>query len=896
MSFGAGLYGFRTLPCIDQQNWWSDIYRTLQLFFVETNLPDGAKEELPLALQLGRFGALVTAVWAILIALFPQVRAFIARQIRGRSQSCALVLGYGPVGQAIAAGLAGRRHGIGYVTAVHAGITPDMAARAKRDRVLLIEGNPSDAQVLHLVQTRKAKRVYITGADDLIAIDRAVAVREHVGAADCDMRVVLGDAAIGNQIAEAASAGFLGAVGVRWYSMVDETARLLQAEARFDRTAVETGAKRVHLVIVGAGRQGEAIAVETLLTNWRKSLLPPRITFLDRDPSQIEARMRQRMPAWFEKPEGAALPENARAILEFRECTAELMNFDTDPCLKDLKAGVTGWVFSTGSDALNLRAGTLVHRAIFMGMIDPAPLHIRIPTGYAQEPDDLVAHPLSLAKTFGSIDRVVSLSPLLQEDPDEAPKRLHAAYAKASVEMGLVGGAQVETWEHLSKTKRESNRTLYRTIAIKIEDFGSDAGVGPGASVMADPQLANRLKRVDEMLDYGQIAPGPPNPAWAKAGAEVSGDDLEMFAQLRDAAITEHNRWINDRALAQFRPTAAPDPALRDDLRRYHDNMFDWYALSRGDVRRFDVVLLRALLGSGDSPSKTDGLPAIRRIRTRSIVVPIGLDGTVGRAEVYANGAPEGVDVTELRVYLSSARDPQEPQGLVEPVAQQVLAHLDAQKQVLPRRLTFVFDRPPGERMLMLANTLCEVLQDRFGARMAFDALWHWRAGAQTAIGVIGHRDLTGFGPKNRVCAKLRQTFVTAMIEDRAQRLVCGYAEGADQCAVAAWNSLGLPRPRLLFPYEEPDKAGAPVFLTDAPEHAGAAQRHAVAELRQVGQACLPPDGIGHERQAKGIIDSCDILIAVADMEREALPGGTVDTIRKAEKAGVEMRIIPPQD
>ena len=299
-SFALGTYGFwemlppprsllETLP--------DAAYRALQMFFMNFEDPREAGGPVGPALQAARFGAFVTTVWVILQAFFPQAWQTARRWCRRRGRHCALILGYGPIGQAIAAGLRQPGNGIRRITAVEPLVTPELAARAAADGVLLLEADPSDPRLLDRAYARRAERIYVSDRDDLRAIDTAVAVQAHVARPGRDIRVVLNDSAVAGQMAEAAGAGFLGAPGLSWFSLADETARRLMAEARFDRVAVETGAARLHLVILGCGSQGEAIAVETLLTGWRTALGPPRITFLDCDVAAIEARMRRRMPA-----------------------------------------------------------------------------------------------------------------------------------------------------------------------------------------------------------------------------------------------------------------------------------------------------------------------------------------------------------------------------------------------------------------------------------------------------------------------------------------------------------------------------------------------------------------------------------------------------------------------
>ena len=709
-SFVSGVIGFGSHYC--EVTWTSFlnadvIYRSIQLFFLEFKMPPDAgctRADPGPFLQVARFGAFFTTIWAIISAFFPAVSRNIRRLLRVRGTSCAVILGYGPVGQAMGAALWQRDCGIRRVTAVHPAVTPELSARARADGVLLIEGDPSDPLILKRVYVQKAERIYISDPDDLRAIDTAVAVRQHFPNPEMDIRVVLNDSTLGSQIAEAASAGFLGAPNVRWFSVADETARLLIADARFDRFALESGSSRMHLVIVGCGSQGEAVAVEALLTSWRTGLGPPKITFLDRDVASIEARMRRRMPAWFGHPEAAALYPAVRPDLEFLDCDAETVDFARDACFDGLRERVSGWVFATGDDALNLRASIVLHRAIMARQIDPAPVYIRILTGHLEDAPDLSANPLGLADIFGSTDNAIARSPILAEDPDAVPRTLHAAYRTAEQEMF---GRVSEDWASLPETKREANRALFRHAVMKIEDFGAVAAMRHDGVPVTHPSIAGTLRRVDESLAYDRIDRGLDVAAWLKEGATLGEGDAATAILIRDAAICEHNRWTMERALSQFVPTTRPDRALRDDARRRHNNMHDWFDLGDSEIRRYDVVMLRALLSQRIEPKQVPH----KKVRARELFLAI--DGGEGRcsAHVLESGDAPAGDVSELHVHVNARAEPRKPEDLLSSVMTCLSPHIDQRRRQPPARIRFDFPSQPGERVLTLANLVADELR-----------------------------------------------------------------------------------------------------------------------------------------------------------------------------------------
>lgn len=891
VSFVLGTWGFwQVLPCT-WSGFFDAAYRSLQMFFLNFEHPEPVPNEIDPVLQVARFCAFVTAIGAILRAFFPQVRQNALRWMRRINPSCALILGYGPLGQAIGAAARQEGTGIRMVTAVHPAVTLDLAARARKDGVLLVEGDPSDPRTLGRVFAQKAKRIYVSDTDDLRAIDTVVAVRQYVAAKGADIRVVLNDSDIANQMAEAVDAGFLGAPDVRWFSVADETAQQLIAEARFDRVAVETSSPRMHVVIVGGGSQGEAIAVEALLTGWRTGLEPPRITFIDRNKDVVEARMRRRMPAFFPASDGSELYSAARVQLEFLFGDAETLEFARNNGIDTLRSGVSGWVFATGDDGLNLRASLGLHRAIVSRRIDPAPIYVRISSGHTDEAPQMQIRPLSMARTFGAIDDVIFRSHLLADDPDALPRHLHDAYANASKEMGLDDRPQ--TWDSLPETKRNANRALFRHARMKLEDLEIQTDSASRQLPSVDRQLGLQLARIDDALDYAKIDPDRPPEDWLKAGFVLEDGDAETARTLLTAALCEHNRWIAARAIEQFVPTKRPERSLRDEERREHDNMHDWFSIKSPMIRRFDVVMLRALMTKNPTHS-FEGKPA----QTRTVFLPVLLDGTAGDPVVLGSDAHVGEGVTELRLHLRIATQRAEPLKLVPALMERLAPYLSATRPTQFRRLRFDFASPPGEQTLILANALAEAVRRKHGASIEVAPHWGWHAAPGPVIGVVGHRDLTSFGSEEAVTEQMRQTFMELVIRRGANSLVCGYAPGADQAAVNAWNSLGLPVARLIFPFSENGAKGERFFLTDDPVHASANDRFSESRLDNIGRPTLPPNATGHSTQADEILRASTLLVAIideSDRPRKAMEeGGTRETVTKAKQAGMEIvRIVP---
>ena len=281
----------------------------------------------------------------------------IGMQALGRGRR-AIVLGYGPVGQCIARELTARprartvekvprfwghilfwllsfrliaaadhwwRRGR-FVTALHKGVTQPLIEVAKRDNILLVEGDPSDPRLHRHVRINRSSCVFAAVGSDMQTLDAAVSARKSLTRNEHPIRAILSDPDLAANLSEAAPLGFLGATDVRGFSLATEAARLLIAEARFDRIAIEKKQSQVHLLIVGCGAQGEAVAMETLLTAWRTRLAAPVVSIIDRNCGLVRERFRRRAPAAF--PEGEPeLPQAARIQINFEYADIESLDF-----------------------------------------------------------------------------------------------------------------------------------------------------------------------------------------------------------------------------------------------------------------------------------------------------------------------------------------------------------------------------------------------------------------------------------------------------------------------------------------------------------------------------------------------------------------------------------------
>jgi Trk K+ transport system NAD-binding subunit len=368
-------------------------YRAAQLFTFEFDRGCAYAEAAgPLSgwLELARYMILafvVAAVASFLVVRFRQWSPVLLHILFGhlfrKTSRRAVVLGYGPVGQVLARELAGARRSR-FVTVIHKGVTPALREQARRDNIILLEGDPSDPAVYRRARPGLSRRVFVALDSDMRTLDAAVAAHGVREGGRPDIHVMLADPDLARSLPETAPAGFLTAPDIRVFALADEAARLLAADARFDRLALEGGQERVHLAILGCGSQGDAVAAETLLTAWRTGLGPPRLSIYDKAIDPVRARMRRRSPALFETGR-RALHEDARVELAFGTVDLDTVDFGADAEIASLlrePAPVTAWVFAASDDSLNIRAASMLHQAMMRGHVPAAPIYVRIWQGH----------------------------------------------------------------------------------------------------------------------------------------------------------------------------------------------------------------------------------------------------------------------------------------------------------------------------------------------------------------------------------------------------------------------------------------------------------------------------------------------------------------------------------
>ncbi|HZF62238.1 MAG TPA: NAD-binding protein [Desulfovibrio sp.] len=840
-------------------------YRSLQMFVLNFELE--SKCRVHWLLQVTRFAAPIFGASAVLWSLSHPLRQFVhlCWQRFFYSSKRVIVFGYGPVGQAVA-----RRYAHA-VTAVDRTVDAQRANQARTDHILLIEGNGTSDELMVKIGLSHAHRVFIAFSNDMESLDAARAVQAHVRThmaktgAGPDIRVLLRDPEIVREISDESTSCTGTWKEISAFALPQMVAEELCQTARFDRAALDAKQENAHLVLFGYGAQGEAIAVEFLLTAWRVGLKPPVIDICDCKGDEIRSRFIRLAPALLlDAGNTGALPENSAPQVYFHTMDIKCADYASDPCMAEVqKTPVTAYVITTSDDTVNVKAALALETAMQLRRVDAAPIFVRIWNGNLGNEADPGFDPVGMIRSFGSLERIVAYGTAFEDDPDLFARTMHKRYRIAGQIMHPDDpkfSFNEGEWNTFDETYRVSNRRLIRHAEQKLEDLGV------------------QWRRKSKLL-----------PVVDPEAFMNNAQSLEQ--RVIQAAIVEHDRWMTDRALDGWFSAGRYDASLRDNQRRIHPCITEWNNLDE-HIQNYDSIFLRALIAGGKEPQLPDAVPSAGAYKCAYIWLAAGEQGD---GPTIIESLPVTESTTEVIVGFGNKflniKD-----ATASVIKTQLRQIFDRTKNLC--RLRIVFWEPPKPTLLRMVKALFD-----FDRKMLVEisTTWSWKRGEGPAVAFAGHRDLTRLGSITDLKREIQAVFIRAVFENNCCRLVVGYAPGADRMAVACWNGLGLPKPQLVFPF-----GAGPLgtdFATEDPKVNSSAEIFDQTDLQQhAGNLVLAQpaeDETGHQAQARMLLDQATILVALWDGVGCDQLGGTGDTVMKAQSLGIPVCLVtesPPNN
>ena len=306
------------------------------------------------------------------------------------------------------------------------------------------------------------------------------------------------------------------------------------------------GQARIHALIIGFGRGGEAAMTDLLLSSLTSFLGKPRITIVEPRAREVEASLALRCPDLAASVDigfiDPGFDYDARMLPRAALAAAQA----ADP--------VTVSYVCLDSDQRSLAAAISLQALVRREGWSTGPIFTRLSAGGAL-PDQPVAEAERTSGglvAFGASVDFAGAIGLFDDDPDALPRRFHDAYRRAAP----TKAAANLPWEELSEEHRESNRRLVVHLPAKLASSGFDLA--------------------------GWLACHPAQPPIEHPDFAATPADLEELAEL------EHERWMVERRLGGWQ-----HGAVRDNFRRIHPDLIPYAALNDA-TKQYDREIVKA--------------------------------------------------------------------------------------------------------------------------------------------------------------------------------------------------------------------------------------------------------------------------------------------------------------
>ncbi len=532
----------------------SAAYQTLQMFFL--NSPN-VSEPVPWLVELARWLAAASTLATLFKlggSLFQEERRNLRlRRMKGHTVLC----GLGHRAMQIVEYLRGSGE---EVVVIDKAPPQDLARECRRTGAHVLVGDATDEDVLCAAGIERADRVFVLCPSDSTNCEVAAQIRRlrtsaaggdsegplqcHVHLSDVDLRSSL----------QPVFARHAGGVTLRFFDLFDfEARRLLSEDLPLDGSGItEKDGRSAHLIILGLGRMGRALAVRAAQVGHFANSRRLRISVIDRRATDQEAALLFRYPRFreicdLEAHNLEAETPQARRLLEQWCCDTSTIRsvaicFDNEPRALEI--------------ALQLQQ-------MLQGC--PVPIAIRMArqSGLARllrgQDAPQTSGPLAAIRPFGVYEDSCHPESLVEGAEDRLARRLHADYVQRRSQQGDTPETNpaIRGWDDLDEDLRESNRQQAAHLFIKLRAIGC------------------------EVAEQGY--PRPAVTGFQPAQVEVLGR-------------MEHSRWVAERILAGW--TFAP--GRKDVSRKTSPYLVPWADLPP-DIQQYDrdfVLLIPALLAS----------------------------------------------------------------------------------------------------------------------------------------------------------------------------------------------------------------------------------------------------------------------------------------------------------
>ena len=446
----------------------------------------------------------------------------------------------------------------------------ETALGLRRKGVIVLEGNATHVETLRTARAHHAAHVIAYELDDTANLQIEAAVRRLVGDArrkpPIGVHVSTRSPMLLKEAREMRSAQMRkkkaqgSSIDPKPFSLEEMAARaLVQKESQtLLSLAQELGQARLHIVFFGFDLAAEAVAERVLMSMWSAHFEAPRLTVLTPSPDIAEAGFKARHREAFANPNAWV------ADVAFQQFDWDMASVGAEilESVEQTRGKPTAIIVSTGSDPGNIHLAIALKRVCNNGQRWPVPIYMRetsqseFSQQYAKGDETVELDAYLLA--FGAHQMNSTRTRVIDGALDQGAAIAHEHYNKGIGQRDAMSMRELQSamkdWSDVLETYRSANRAVADAAMVKVWD----AGFRP----------ANKEKG-----EKGEHT------------IAVPPDIIDKMAK------REHDRWMAERLMSGWRPTAAGE-ARNNDLMA-HDKIVGWDQLNEND-RNNDVTQVRA--------------------------------------------------------------------------------------------------------------------------------------------------------------------------------------------------------------------------------------------------------------------------------------------------------------
>lgn len=528
---------------------------------------DPPRETLDPMLQVVRFAAIAAPVVGLIFAFSGQLGRSLARIFNLGAANHIVIAGDSPAALSLALDCRAKDDA---VIMIAPSLAEETALGLRRKGVIVLEGEATHPETLSTARAEHAAHVVAFEPDDTANLQIEAAVRRlaesrrrrrpigvHVSTRSPQLLKEAREMAS----LQARKQKHAPAVDPKPFSLEEMAARaLVQQESQVMLSlAQQLGQDRLHVVFFGFDRAAEALAERVFMSLWSAHFEAPRVTVLAPNPSEAEAGFRARHREAFAHTT-IWTPDIAFLAFDWEAASigAEVLDM-----VEQARGKPTAVVVSTGADPGNIHLAIALKRACNHKNRWPAPIYMRetsqseFSRQYAKGDDtpELDAY----LQAFGAHQTTATRERVINGSLDRGAAIAHEHYtrglgARADALPMRELQAAMRDWDEVLETYRAANRAVADSAMTKLWDVGWRPAVKG---------------------EKGDTAP------------TVPADLLQKMAQ------REHDRWMAERLMSGWRPTALGE--ARDNDLMAHDKLVPWDALTEDD-RSNDAVQVRAAM------------------------------------------------------------------------------------------------------------------------------------------------------------------------------------------------------------------------------------------------------------------------------------------------------------